>query len=420
MAESRHGPSKPLRIGIVGTGQRCMYFFAPYIKAHPHRAQLVALADHDPARLHGAIAELGGTIRPYNSIEALLHDQHVDAVIITTPDATHRQILDNALDAGRHVLCEKPMATTIEDALHMARRALAAPQLVQIGFTLRSAPFFVQLQEIVRSNAIGTLRQISAVEVLEYYHGASFFRRWHRFCAQSGGLLVHKASHILDIINWLVDSVPDYVSAQGGTNSFVPNANAASSCHACALTATCPAAYRADRYNYTYQTRQEWAVAAPTAPDLCAFNSEKDSIDNAAVLAHYANGVGLTFAFATTGRRHTRHLLLLGERGQIRASQTDGVIVVEPLEDESYTVEFPEALRDEHGGGDARLMEEFLACVATGRRPVADVLAGLYSVALGVAATQSIAQGGDVIDLRPTLQSLSPAPARARDRSGCA
>ena len=72
----------------------------------------------------------------------------------------------------------------------------------------------------------------------------------------------------------------------------------------------------------------------------------------------------------------------------------------------SQTIVLPEELRDEHGGGDTLLMEEFLACAATGERPRADVLAGLYSVALATAATQSIDRDGAAIDLRPGLSDF--------------
>jgi predicted dehydrogenase len=399
--------STPLRIGIIGTGQRCMFFFAPYIAAHPSAARLVALADQEASRLRSAVADLGGAVRAYPDMDTLLQDTEIDAVIITTPDYTHRHMLDKALDAGKHVLCEKPMATTLEDALHMTRRALATPQTVQIGFMLRFAPFFVQLKALLEAGTIGRLLQVSAVEVVEYYHGASFFRRWHRWRRHSGGLLVHKACHTLDVINWLVGAVPEWVSARGSTSTFVPNPHAASHCQACSLTPTCAAAYDRERYNYTYLPRQESAPAGALAVDLCVYNAEKDSVDNAALVAQYANGVGLTFTFSTTGQRHERHLLLLGERGLIRASQAEGTITVEPYGAASHATVLPEELRDEHGGGDTPLMEEFLACVTTGKRPTADVLAGLYSVALATAATQSIDRGGEAIDLRPLFSTFT-------------
>ena len=394
---------RPLGIGIVGTGQRCMGFYGPHIRSNPEKMRLVALADQSQERLTSAVADLGGDVRSYAGLDAMLQDTDVEAVIITTPDHTHRQLFDQVLDAGKHVLCEKPMATTIEDAVHMATRAIEKPQTVQMGFMLRHAPLWVKLKQVLDSGVIGRLVNITAVEVLEYYHGASFFRRWHRFRANSGGLLVHKACHTLDAINWLVGSTPVWVSARGGLDTFVPDPRAASRCRDCSLTATCPAAYRMDHKNFTYQTGKQRADLASHAGDICVFNSVKDTIDNAAVMVRYANGTDLNFSFITTGAVHERYLHLGGQRGEIQASQAEGVIRVRPVGEELQTIVLPEELRSEHGGGDAPLMDSFVECVATGRRPVADVVSGLHSVALGVGATRSIDLGGEPVDLRPYL-----------------
>lgn len=396
----------PVGVGIVGTGQRSMFFFGPHIKANADRARLVALADQDETRLHSAADDLGGGLRLYGSLDAMLKDPEVDVVIITTPDATHRQMFDKALAARKHILCEKPMATTIQDAVDMTRRALASPQVVQIGFMLRYAPFVVKLKEVVDSGVIGSLIQVNGIEIVEYYHGAAFFRRWHRFRRNSGGLLVHKASHTLDVINWMVGAAPIQVSAQGGLDTFSSNPQAASRCRDCSFTSTCPAAYRIEDYNWIYQSREERENLAEHANDLCVYNAAKDIADNAVLLADYRNGVRLTFNFTTTGQRHERVFMFIGQRGQIHASQSDGIIRIYPRDRQPETLVLPEAFRGEHGGGDTLLVDSFLDCVASGNRPTADVLSGLYSVALAAAATTSMEQGGGVIDLRPFLEGF--------------
>ena len=397
----------PLGFGIVGAGQRCMYFFGPDIRRNADRAKLVAIAEPDQARLRSALDDLGGDIHAYEDIDGLLEDPLVDAVIIASPDFTHRELLDKVLDAGKHVICEKPMATTPKDARHMTRRARAAPEVVQIGFMLRYAPMFIRLKGIVDSGVIGELVQVGATEVIEYYHGASFFRRWQRFRKHSGGLLVHKACHALDVINWIVGSTPAQVSAIGGTDTFVANPEAATRCRDCDLATTCPAAYRADAYNYTYPTVAERADPDALGNDACAFNADKDIIDNATVMASYENGVRLTFNFVTTGQRHERRFMLVGNRGIVTASQADGTIVVEPVGGETQTAVLPEELRDEHGGGDEFLLQSFLDSVGGGEPPTADVMAGMHSLALALGAEESIDHHGAVVDLGPYLEGLS-------------
>ncbi len=393
----------PLGIGIVGTGQRCMTFFAPHIISHPAVARLVGLAEHNAARLESARGDLGITVRGYTSIDALIENPDIDTVIITTPDFTHREMLDKALAARKNVLCEKPLAATTEDALHMTRRAVAAPQVVQVGFMLRYAPLCMEIKRIIASGIIGSLVHVTAAEVVEFYHGASFFRRWHRFRQNSGGLLVHKACHTLDVVNWWIDSAPVTVAAQGGLATFVPNSQPVSRCRDCALAGICEASFDKKRVNYIYQTRDERAGNAETNADLCVFNSEKDTVDNAALTARYANGVGLSYAFTTTGSRHDRLFLLVGQRGHIKASQADGMISIEPAGSKAHTIVLPKHLRGDHGGGDAPLLEDFVSCIRQGRRPLADVKRGLCSIALAAGATESIDLGGQPVDLQGIL-----------------
>ena len=394
-----------LGFGIIGAGQRCMYFFGPEIQKND-KSHLVAISEKENDRLQSAITDLGGNIRGYSNIDDLLRDKEVEAIIISTPDYTHRELLDKALDAGKHVICEKPMATTFEDALHITLRSRATSKVVQIGFLLRFAPMFTKLKEIVDSGAVGKLVQVNASEVVEYYHGASFFRRWQRYRKQSGGLLVHKACHTFDLINWLVGSIPKSVSAIGGRDTFIENPEGAQRCRECNLIDTCPAAYRSEEYSYTYMTIKERSDVVFFGNDTCPYNVNKDIIDNAMVMTTYENGVRFTFNFSTTGRRHERRFMLVGDQGVVTASQADGKIVVEPLKGEIVDYIIPEESRDEHGGGDEYILGSFLNSVYDGEPSPVDVKAGMTSLAIALGATESIDVGGNLIDLAPYLQGL--------------
>src|SRR5262249_28985053 len=151
-------------------------------------------------------------------------------------------------------------------------------------------------------------------------------RRWHRFRKHSGGLLVHKACHTLDAINWVVDSVPSWVAAVGGMETFAPRPGAAALCRNCQYQPTCPAAYREGVKNWLYLTREERQGPQFHERDLCVYNIEKDSVDNAVMTAEYMSGVRMAYSFATSGARHERHVTLVGSRGQVHASQADGTI----------------------------------------------------------------------------------------------
>src|SRR5687768_12114499 len=103
--------------GIVSTGRHADHKIAPAINAAPH-ARLVAVCSRDQGRAD-AFAERHGAMAAYDSIEAMLQDARVEAVFIVSPNALHATQAVQAAQAGKHVLTEKPMATTIEDAMAM-------------------------------------------------------------------------------------------------------------------------------------------------------------------------------------------------------------------------------------------------------------------------------------------------------------
>jgi predicted dehydrogenase len=330
----------------------------------------------------------------------MVQDPLVEVVLITTPDFTHRQMVDIALDAGKHVICEKPLATSIEDALHLARRASAVPQIVQLVHILRYAPFIQTLKGIVESGVVGSVIQVSAAEQFEYYHAASFFRRWHRFTANSGGLLVHKACHTLDIVNWIIGAMPVSVRAKGGIDTFLPDAAAGARCRDCSLAPECPVHYRPFMNNGFYLTRTQAADPAKYANDICPFNSDKDSVDNAEIHVTYDNGAKGSYTITSTGHRRERRFVVWGDQGSILANQIDGEIIIASTK-ASKALRLSNSYRGNRGGGDARLLASFCERVAMGRRPLSELISGLHALAIGVAATQSIVHGSKKVDLSP-------------------
>ena len=195
--------------------------------------------------------------------------------------------------------------------------------------------------------------------------------------------------------------------AKYGIDTFVPQEGAAERCRDCQYEESCPAAYRPEHHNYIYRTRRQREDREADSSDICVFNSDKDSVDNAALSARYENGVNLSFSFTITGGRHDRRFLLVGREGHIEASQGDGTIAVWRVGAEPETTTFQDELRREHGGGDEFMMESFFDCVATGNAPVAGITSGLHSVLLAAAATISIDQAGRNVDIRPYLHQLS-------------
>jgi predicted dehydrogenase len=222
MTHSAVTPSAPrTRHAIVGLGNRAQMFVRALASTHADRAELVALCDVNQTRMDAhnrAVKRFGQAAVPTYGPEdflAMIERERVDTVIVTTIDRTHDEYIVAALHAGCDVVTEKPMTTDAE----RCRRILAAQaetgRKVTVTFNYRYNPVHAKVREVIASGAIGEIGSVHFEWLLDTRHGADYFRRWHRDKANSGGLMVHKATHHFDLVNWWIASSPDTVFALG-------------------------------------------------------------------------------------------------------------------------------------------------------------------------------------------------------------
>ena len=140
---------------IVSTGLHPDNKIAPAINAAPD-ANLIAVYSRDPAQAE-AFAQKHGAQTAYDSMESLLKDSRVDAVFLCSPNSLHAQHALLAADAGKHVFSEKPMATTLEDAVAMVRRCRERGVTLGTGYNLRTHPGHILAREAIRQGALGNL-----------------------------------------------------------------------------------------------------------------------------------------------------------------------------------------------------------------------------------------------------------------------
>ncbi|WP_213453858.1 Gfo/Idh/MocA family protein [Rhizomonospora bruguierae] len=209
------------RYAIVGTGARAEMFAQALVRDHADVAELVALADVNPRRMaaHNAwLAELGAAPVPaYPAAEftAMLAKERVDAVLVTTVDHTHDEYIVAALDAGCDVVTEKPMTTNEGRCRRILEAVRRTGRDVSVAFNYRYNPLHEAVKRALAGGEIGTVGSVHFEWLLDVRHGADYFRRWHREKANSGGLMVHKASHHFDLVNWWLDATPVEVYAKG-------------------------------------------------------------------------------------------------------------------------------------------------------------------------------------------------------------
>jgi predicted dehydrogenase len=201
----------PVKLGLIGLGFAGSVLHLPALSKNP-RAQLVAVSDVSEAKLSEFKASFSQlNVRESIDHRSILDDESIEAIFIASPTPSHAAIAIEALRAGKHVFCEKPICNTVEDAELMIREAEAHPELIlMIGQVLRFWPEYVQIKKIIDQGKIG-----KPIIVRTYRTNpmpkASFYEK----DALSGGVIVDLGLHDIDFLSWLLGPVAS-VFAQGG------------------------------------------------------------------------------------------------------------------------------------------------------------------------------------------------------------
>ncbi|MFO7919003.1 MAG: Gfo/Idh/MocA family oxidoreductase [Anaerolineae bacterium] len=406
------------RYTLVGVGSRGFGMFArPLVEGFFDVAALVGLCDHNQQRMDLANHRLGTDIPTYTDFQEMLAATQPDTVIVCTVDGTHHRFILEALEAGCDVITEKPMTTTAA----RVRAILAAEErsggTVRVSFNARYGAPAETIYKLLREGAIGEILSADFTEFLNTSHGADYFRRWHRRKENSGGLLVHKATHHFDQLNWWLDAEPQTVFAMGSRRFYGPTREERGErCLTCSHTDTCPfyLDLRAnDKLRAFYLEAED---EDGYYRDRCVFDEEIDIEDTLVVNVRYANDVLVNYALTAYAPYEGQRIGFNGTEGRLEVDLVDayhrrndeGVLEVQPMDvpraikvnplfEQPHDV--PIAARGEggHGGADARLREHlFREDVLDPLHQVAGSRAGALSALIGVAANRSIETGQPV------------------------
>lgn len=194
-----------IRVGIAGLGRSGWDIHARLLEPLNAQYQVVAVVDADEQRRQEAIDRFD--CQAYTAYEQLLADPAVELVVVALPSFLHADGAVAALEAGKHVVCEKPMATTLADADRMIAAAQSTGKLLTIFQQRRYNPDFVKVREVINSGILGRIVQIRLTE-------SRFSRRWDWQTLQKfgGGSLNNTGPHFLDMALQLFgDEYPDTV-----------------------------------------------------------------------------------------------------------------------------------------------------------------------------------------------------------------
>jgi predicted dehydrogenase len=377
-----------MNFGIIGTGGRSLaYLGALKRNGDP---PIAAICDIDEVRLREfSAAHFPGRAPSCVTTDyrRLLAMPEIDAVLICTPDTTHLEIALAAGAAGKAILLEKPVATTMADALALQGAFTDYPKPAYLGFVLRYAPIYRSAFDLVRSGRLGDIVTIHAREALDPRHASSFFRRWHRFSRNNGGLMNAKCCHDLDLLNWMTGSDPVRVSAFGGRRVFTPRSGVPDRCRDCPVYDVC-------LYAFDYSYYRDHFGSFHSLSDLCVYNSEKDIVDHELMSIQYASGVVAQFELCLFGHEENRTMTIHGTRAVLEVDLLRQTLRFLPLRGEGEHRTF-EGAAGGHGGGDDVLVADLIRSVET-CEPINQIRAGCLATQMALAGEESMRSGKTV------------------------
>ena len=206
---------------LVGTGGRCSMFIDGLIKDFKDCGELVALCDTNQTRMDywkKYIKDNGGIdVKTYKAadFDKMIEVEKPQCVIVTSMDRTHHKYICRAMELGCDAISEKPMTVDAEKCQQIIDTKNKTGRHLTVTFNYRYSPRNTKVKEIIKSGIVGDITSVHFEWLLDTVHGADYFRRWHRDKRNSGGLMVHKATHHFDLINWWIDSQPEIVFAMG-------------------------------------------------------------------------------------------------------------------------------------------------------------------------------------------------------------
>ncbi|HEY3081859.1 MAG TPA: Gfo/Idh/MocA family oxidoreductase [Chloroflexota bacterium] len=395
------------RYAFAGASGRALSMYAlPLRRDFAPVAALVGAYDVNRTRAD-LLGESAGGVPLYDDFDRLLTEARPDAVIVTTVDRYHHEFIIRSLRAGADAITEKPMTIDAEKCRAILAAERETGRRVTVTFNYRFAPYPTRVAELLRQGAIGRALAVDFEWFLDTRHGADYFRRWHRRKENSGGLLVHKASHHFDLVNWWLEDEPRDAFAFGDRRVYGPTrTERGERCSTCPYAATCEfyADFASDPKMQQLYFRAEHEDGYYR--DGCVFAEDIDIEDTMSATVRYRGGALLSYSLIAYAPYEGWRLAINGTNGRLEAEEFhSGPFVDDPVQHirlvrgrgEIETIEVPKALGG-HGGGDERLRDYLFS-----PEPPPDPLgytagsrAGAMSLLVGHAANRSIATGQPV------------------------
>jgi len=413
------------RYVIVGTGSRSRMYQDAIQKNYNQYCELVGFCDVNRGRLELAQkrSKTNESVAPpiYDAkdFDTMVKDKKPDVVIVTTVDGFHHQYIIRGMELGCDVITEKPMTIDAEKCQKIIDTQNSTGRKCTIAFNYRYSPPRSQVKDILMSGEIGDLLSMDFHWMLNTFHGADYFRRWHSQKKFSGGLMVHKATHHFDLVNWWLSAIPVSVFANGKRDFYTPKMVkrfGLKSSHERCL--TCP---EKENCGFELDLNKKKNLKALYLDnekydgyfrDRCVFRPDIDIEDTMNVIVKYDNDVTMSYSLNAFNSWEGYYVVFNGTKGRLEHEIQEKIYIsgtdteqggikkggittkIIPLRGASHE---PEVWTGEggHGGGDKVLLDDlFLPDKKMDKYlRAADQRSGAYSILTGVAANLSMVEG---------------------------
>jgi len=375
---------KIVNVGIIGCGARTRGI-AKLLLATNKRIKISAVSDPSRESVKLARVLFGRDLAVHRDYHDLLKDPEMDWVMIGSWNCQHREHAVAALKAGKHVFCEKPLATTMQDCVAIQKAWQKSEQMFSIGFSLRYSPHHNKIKELIDAGAIGKIISMEFNETLDFNHGGFIASDWRRLTKNAGTHLLEKCCHDIDLANWLVGSCASRVASFGGLDFFTPE-NAG----------------HVRRIGRDSDGLKAYSAfhGGQKVSKLNPFTCDKDIIDNQVALIEYANGARATFHTNMNAGIPERRMYICGTEGAIRADARVGKLEICRIGFAEKLKEVRIVAKGGHAGGDSVLGRDLAASIVRGK-PVRTGMDDALKSAVTCFAIDRAMETSKVVNLAP-------------------
>lgn len=379
-----------MRVGIVGLGFRLGYLARVFSLAS-EQFEVVGYVDPAPAGLPYTQQHGVSVGRQYASLEQMLDEARLDLLMVGSPNHMHLGHIRAGLERGLKVFSEKPVVTSVAETLELAALlGRYGEDRVMVGLVLRYAPLYVDLRKAQRDGLLGDVVSIEASEHIPPYHGAFFMRDWRRYERYTGGFMLEKCCHDLDLYNGVMGVRPRYVSSFGGRRTFIPE--------------NAPRAGGANDLEVYHRKPSGWMGSDKV------FDSDGDIIDYQTAMVEYENGAALTFHTNLNVPHDFRRFAVIGVDGMAEGDFVRNYFTVTAARTSETLIDTRYQLSDlsDHYGADEQMAADILTHLTDGAPLPVSVVNALEAGLLALTMDEARISNS-VVDMRPIWQEFDAA-----------